>query len=239
MKSLPLLVLATSVATPSVHGLALPQPLIQGAQLYVRALTHFPTQTNVITASALCVVSDAISQAAERRNAALASTPANGSPVPQPHSYYRSLCMSVYGALVYGFVCMYWLRWLNTVVPQSSITPLLVVKKVIINQAVMSPFLNSCFFTWVSFTRDLSLTLGQRAEATRKKLAQDLVPTIVRSCMYWGVAQSVNFWYVSRLLGVQWQLLYVNLSFVLWTSYLALVGYRPTETAATATSKKL
>ena len=212
-------------------GLSLPPPLLHGAQLYVRSLNQFPTTTNIVTASALCVVSDAISQSAERRAASAASTSTLTTAAAKPHSFYRSLCMSVYGAVVYGFVCMHWLRFLNTLVPQKNITPLLVVKKVMINQAIMSPFLNSLFFTWVSFTRDLSLSLRERAAATQRKLAQDLVPTIVRSCVYWGIAQSVNFWYISRLFGVQWQLVYVNLSFVIWTSYLALVGYRAPPTS--------
>jgi hypothetical protein len=139
--------------------------------------------------------------------------------------------MSLYGAVIYGVLVIYWFRWLNGVVPQEGITPLLAVKKVIINQAVMSPLLNSLFFTWVSYTRDLSSSwnFADRTQQLKKKLSQDLIPTIKKSWGYWGVAQFCNFWWISRLWGKEYQLLYVNLSFVLWTSYIAYVGYRKVQ----------
>lgn len=223
---------------------------------YIASLNRNPFTTNVITAAGLCVFSDSISQFVERRAVAAQlqsfekravatqtqtssvtssslSPPSSTAPVllaptVQVHNWYRSLCMSVYGAGIYGVLIIYWFRWLNHVVPQEGITPLLAVKKVVINQAVMSPLLNSLFFAWVSYTRDLSRSwnLTERTEQLKRKLAQDLLPTIKKSWGYWGVAQFVNFWWISRLWGKEYQLLYVNLSFVLWTTYLAYVGYR-------------
>ena len=62
---------------------------------------------------------------------------------------------------------------------------------------------------------------GRRA-FLRRKLDQDLVPTMKRSCVYWGSVQLVNFLYVPQ----RFTLLYTNIGFLIWTVYVSLVGYR-------------
>ena len=233
----------------SVTGMHVPSSKLLSSigSTYIRSLNQNPFTTNVVTAAGLCVLSDSISQLVERRavataaqlkagtvpssSSAMSSTPASlssSSPAVAAHNWYRSFCMFLYGGSIYGVMVIYWFRWLNTVVPQEGITPLLALKKVFINQAVMSPLLNSLFFGWVSYTRDISRSWNftDRTQQLKKKLSQDLLPTIKRSWGYWGVAQFCNFWWISRLWGKEYQLLYVNLSFVLWTTYIAYVGYR-------------
>ena len=197
---------------------------------YSKCLQAQPLLTNVITASALCVLSDFISQSFERSKAkaSFESDRILGkmtSSVPR-HSLYRSLCMGVYGATVYGWLITYWFKLLNSIVPQENITFLLVLKKVTINQFFMSPILNSLFFTYVTLTRELKSNLSQKIRSVKMKLGKDLIPTIKRSCVYWGIIQTINF----SSVPTSYQLLYTNSAFVIWTTYIAFVGFQKLDT---------
>ena len=137
-------------------------------------------------------------------------------------SLYRSLCMSVYGAVVLGWFVSQWFQFLNNLIPRDGITIGRVILKVFINQLIMSPFLNSLFFGYVIFTRDFTSTLTQKYTLLNKKLQVDLLPTIARPCVYWSIVHLYNF----LILPTKYQLLYTNSAFLLWTTYLSLVGYR-------------
>jgi hypothetical protein len=134
--------------------------------------------------------------------------------------------MGVYGATVYGWLITYWFKLLNSIVPQENITFLLVLKKVTINQFFMSPILNSLFFTYVTLTRELKSDLTQKIRSVKMKLGKDLIPTIKRSCVYWGIIQTINF----SSVPTSYQLLYTNSAFVMWTTYIAFVGFQKLET---------
>lgn len=188
---------------------------------YSKSLKLRPLLTNVLTASSLCVVSDSISQAFERSKANAISRN-DAQDAVQTHSWYRSLCMSIYGATVYGWLITYWFKILNHIVPQENITFALVLKKVTINQFFMSPILNSLFFTYVTATRDMTSTLRQKLAQIEKKLKKDLIPTMKRSCVFWGIVQTVNF----SVISTTYQLLYTNTAFVIWTTYIAFVGFQ-------------
>ena len=134
----------------SLHVLvsSLKQPAANIISSYVNLLTTKPMVTNVVTASALAVLSDSISQKAETFQVQTTMNESTAIPPSPQHSWYRSLCMAIYGATVYGYLIIYWFKLLNFLVPQEGITRAKVVLKVCINQLVMSPLLNSLFFTW-------------------------------------------------------------------------------------------
>lgn len=147
----------------------------------------------MVTASIISVTSDAISQTIERRQAAAlskTSRPASSAPAPatmqQGHDLYRSLTMSVYGAVVFGAFVSWWFSVLSRMVgPVTDLQSVL--RKVLVNQVFMSPFLNALFFAWVTLTRspgDRALTLPVRVRALGTKLRVDLAPTILRSVPY-------------------------------------------------------
>ena len=213
-------------------SLALPQQLLHSiGSKYSGCLIARPLLTNVLTASSLCVLSDSVSQSIERRGAATSARDAvkHGLPVAQVmrHSWYRSFCMSVYGASVYGWLVTYWFKILNRLVPQENITFALIVKKVFINQLFMSPTLNGMFFTYVTMTRDVTSTLEQKIAQVKQKLDRDLIPTIKRSCVYWSIVQFINFSYMAT----KWQFLYTNSAFVVWTTYIAFIGFKKMDSA--------
>jgi hypothetical protein len=244
-----LLYIILIVALAAYRGCALaiqPSVVVQSlAQNYIKCLQTAPLLTNVATASALSVCSDgkfmispssvdnsssfrsrisrpfsAVSQAFDR-----ASNPLDENKKPRKHSIYRSFCISVYGAIVYGWLISYWYKFLNALIPPEGITVSKVLLKVGINQAIMAPGLNSLFFTFATLTRDLAVPLETRLATLKKKLRQDLLPTITRSCIYWGIVQFINFSYITK----QYMLLYTNAAFVIWTTYVSYIGFRKTH----------
>ena len=79
----------------------------------------------------------------------------------------------------------------------------------------MSPFLNALFFTFVILTRNntsntinstkrdysgfkkyTTITPPTKLQLLTKKLSQDLLPTIYRSCVYWITLNLLNFKFV-------------------------------------------
>ncbi len=180
---------------------------------YNTVLTSHPLITNMMTAGALSVVSDAVTQRIEReKNINI-----------KAHSYYRSTTMFIYGFIISGGLVSKWFRFLNALFPTSARgPPLRVGQKLFVNQVVMSPILNGLFFSWVVMTRNLSETFQKRLTDLRTKLATDLVPTMARSCLYWGIMNTANF----TVVPISYQLLYTQVGFLLWTSYLSFVGYR-------------
>jgi Mpv17 / PMP22 family len=203
-----------------VKALSLPQNFIQSTLVslknnYVSSLSTNPMLTNVATAGVLAVCSDCISQNIEIAGAKKLKE-------VRPFSFYRSFCMSVYGASVLGWFVSHWFNFLNYLVPKQDITLPRVFLKVFINQLCMSPFLNSLFFGYVIFTRDFKNSLGQKVVIYKQKLDKDLLPTIMRSCVYWSIVHIYNF----LSCPPQYQLLYTNMAFVIWTAYISFVGYK-------------
>jgi Mpv17 / PMP22 family len=190
-------------------------------ETYRGLLRSHPLQTNMVTASILTVASDCISQSMERRIANASSTTTATRTVQ--HDFQRSTAMGIYGAFVFGAFVTWWFSILSRWVPVAAGDLKAVIKKVLVNQVLMSPGLNTVFFTWVVFTRKpFSTTLDQKLTTLREKLRTDLPATIARSCVYWTILNTINF----GLVPTHMQVLFTNMSFLVWTVYLTFVGYR-------------
>ena len=183
---------------------------------YNNALALAPLQTNMASAASLAVLSDSIAQGLAPRE--------NG---PAVWDFERSAWMSVWGAIMSGAVIFYWLRFLTWLCPLARTSLSQLGLKVFVNQLVMSPGLNGGFFAFVVWTRTaprLAFNVAKRQQLMAKYRA-DLLTTCLRSCYFWSVVQTVNF----RVLPPQYGVLFTNAAFVLWTTYLSLVGNRPAK----------
>jgi hypothetical protein len=206
---------ASTTTAAMVSPLSLLKP---AAKLYCSSLATAPIVTNCLTAAALSITSDAIAQNFERTSS---TKEASGAVCGAKHDYARSAWMGLWGYSIAGLLVHYWFVFLNRLFPAAGLTFVGALKKVTVNQIVMSPLLNSMFFSFTTYTRsDVAGTT--RGEYLKRKLAQDLIPTIKRSCAYWGTVQLVNFLYVPQ----RFTLLYTNFGFLVWTIYISLVGYR-------------
>ena len=180
--------------------------------LYCAALAKHPITTNCATAAVLSVTSDAIAQRLERR-----ANPDAG----KHHDVSRTSWMALWGWIISGLLIHYWFIFLNGLFPVEGLTLIGALKKVGVNQLVMSPGLNALFFAFTTYTRG-DVGSGQKLAFLKRKLAADLIPTMKRSCLYWGTIQLVNF----LLIPSRFAILYTNVGFLLWTTYISLVGYR-------------
>ena len=201
---------------------------------YRGLLATHPLRTNMVTASILSVASDAIAQSVERRNAALVRKKQplhhqqQQQQQPQPlqgHDFKRSLAMGVYGAGVFGAFVSEWFKILSRLVPVGPGDWKGVILKVGVNQFFMSPFLNTLFFSWVTFTRSSSSSLSEKASTLKRKLNQDLKPTILRSLVYWSTWNLASF----GIVPPKYLVVTTNLGFLLWTIYVSMVGYRTVQ----------
>lgn len=217
--------LTESLTIPIIDKSLIQSGLITLQMSYIRSLNKAPLITNMLTASTLAVCSDCISQNIElsnKNNSIKLTNNLDNQKEQIRFSFYRSFCMSLYGAFILGWFVTIWFKFLNHLIPREGITLNKVILKVFINQILMSPFLNSLFFGYVILTRDFNNNLQQKFILYKKKLSVDLLPTIARSCVYWSIVHLYNF----LKLPDKYQLLYTNAAFLLWTIYISLIGYR-------------
>ena len=179
---------------------------------YHAALAVAPLATNTASAAGLAVVSDSIAQTLTP------STPTTS------WDFERSAWMAVWGAVMSGALIFYWLRFLSLLFPHARTSAAQLVGKVFVNQLVMSPGLNGAFFAFVIWTRTapkLAMDAAKR-RLLRDKFRADLLSTIARSCVFWSVVQTTNF----RFLPQQYAVVWTNGAFVIWTTFLSLIGNR-------------
>ena len=162
---------------------------------------------------------DATAQALERK-AHVADDSRPGP--PPPHSVSRSASMAVWGFTMSGFVVAQWFKRLNAWFPPSGMTLPRLLKKIAVNQAVISPTFNGLFFGYAIFTRSAGKSFGELWEMYAAKVRQDLGPTIRRSMVYWSSVLLVNF----TVVPVKFNVLFTNLCFFTWTICESGVGDR-------------
>ena len=95
-----------------------------------------------------------------------------------------------------------------------------VIVKVLMNQLLSAPIMNSLFYGYIQFfaTHDLHIPWLQRWAA---KLDSDLYHTQVKSFLIWSPLQFINFYYVPS----QFRLLYTSVGLVCWFAFLSFVGH--------------
>jgi len=194
-------------------GALSPVPLF-GA--YRSALAVAPITTNVISAASLSLFADTIAQSVERA--------VDGSAKQSVWDWARSAWIVVWGGGVSGYALYFWFQLLARLFPHAAISTAQLISKVAVNQLVLSPALNAGFFSFIVITRVppvLSLNAAKRA-LLWQKLQVDLPQTIRRACYYWGVVQTVNF----RLIPLEYNTLWTNGCFLIWTTYLSWVGFK-------------
>jgi len=185
---------------------------------YGTALTAHPLTTNMCTAAVLSGFSDLLAQ-----SCALRESRRKGGQ-PGKLEARRLGWMLLWGFVVKGFVLNIWFRCLESWFPAAGMTMTRALKKVLVDLSFESPTFNTLFFGYAIAT---SGNRGRNSPSFlaeyRDKLAKDLLPTVVRSFVFWGVVQFLNFQYVP---GPYAQTV-TNAAFVAWTAYVSFIGHRP------------
>lgn len=214
----------------------LPTAILSLYQRLSTTLTQSPLMTNMIIAAVLSVVADGISQVLAARSSTATTTSStshsknknSSRPAPFLYDTRRAFWMVPYGAVVSGYGMSLWFGYLATCFPTAHVNWLELVKKLCVNQLVLSPMLSAFFFLFVICTR--SRPIGRMTvpkwKAFQHKITTDLWPTLVRGNIYWPIVQTLNFRFIPAHLTVLW----TNICFVFWTTYICFIGNRTPST---------
>lgn len=183
-------------------------PLRVAGDAYGAALAANPTRTNCATAAVLAVCADRFAQRLTSKE----------------WDARRSGAIAFWGAGVSGYALSKWLALLARWFPQAATSDAQLAAKVFVNQLVCSPGMNAGFFFFVVLTRDAPfLRMSQRNRRDLAlKLRADLPATMARSCAFWVCVQTLNF----RYLPPRYAVFVSNIAFLLWNTYLSLIGHR-------------
>ncbi|XP_017086236.1 mpv17-like protein isoform X1 [Drosophila eugracilis] len=135
---------------------------------------------------------------------------------------------AVMGTAVYAPTLYFWYKWLDRVFPGT--TKIVIVKKLILDQFVLTPYLLTVFYAGMS--------MMEGTEDTFLELREKFVPTFVRSCIFWLPAQALNF----SLVAPRFRVIYMGVCGLIWVNILCWtkrqslpLAMKPKEIETTAT----
>ena len=188
-------------------------PVTALPRAYGNALATSPMTTNIVTAVGLAVAADAAAQKLTASDA--------------DWDWSRTWWMIPWGAVVSGYVMVKWFTFLGGLFPAAATSGIELVKKVFVNQMVLSPGINAGFFAFVILTQapPIARMSGDNWSELKAKLKKDLWPTFMQGNLYWSCVQTLNF----KVLPASLTVASTNFFFLIWTAYLCIVGNQKAE----------
>ncbi|XP_016995094.2 mpv17-like protein isoform X1 [Drosophila takahashii] len=113
---------------------------------------------------------------------------------------------AVMGTAVYAPTLYFWYKWLDRTFPGT--TKVVIVKKLVLDQFVLTPYLLTVFYAGMS--------MMEGSEDTFLELREKFVPTFVRSCIFWLPAQALNF----SLVAPRFRVIYMGVCGLIWVNIL-------------------
>jgi len=189
---------------------------------YMRLLNTRPYLTKATTAGGVMFLGDSIQQGIEHRARAkqwraapqqqphhnLASVPSvtpkqsltvKATVEPEPRfslDVVRAGRMAAFGVCFLGPVMHNWFNFLERILPGATAGP--VFKKMLVDQAVMSPAFTAIFFT------ALGAMEGRSFGEIKQTLTEKFWPTLITNYYVWPAGQILNFYVVPVQLRVLW-----------------------------------
>ncbi|KAJ4701640.1 PXMP2/4 family protein 4 [Melia azedarach] len=124
----------------------------------------------------------------------------------------RMLCIAAYGMLMLGPSQHLWFNSVSKVLPKQDV--LTTLKKLFIGQAVYGPSITSIFFSYNAALQ------GENAGEIIARLKHDLLPTLVRSLLFWPISNFFTYKFTPAYLQ---PLVNSSCSYV-WTIYLTYMA---------------
>ncbi|EDV52104.1 mpv17-like protein isoform X1 [Drosophila erecta] len=170
--------------------------LISGVRTLFR---RYPFVTNSAIYGSLYVGAEYSQQFASKRWLATASE-------QEDIDYATIGRYAVMGTAVYAPTLYLWYKWLDRAFPGT--TKVIIVKKLVLDQFVLTPYLLTVFYAGMSImegSEDISLELREK-----------FVPTFMRSCIFWLPAQALNF----SLVAPRFRVIYMGICGLIWVNIL-------------------
>ncbi|EDX10540.1 mpv17-like protein isoform X1 [Drosophila simulans] len=166
----------------------------------VRNLFHrYPFVTNSAIYGSLYVGAEYSQQFASKRWLATASK-------PEDIDYATIGRYAVMGTAVYAPTLYLWYKWLDRAFPGT--TKVIIVKKLVLDQFVLTPYLLTVFYAGMS--------IMEGSEDIFLELREKFVPTFMRSCIFWLPAQALNF----SLVAPRFRVIYMGICGLIWVNIL-------------------
>ncbi|KAK4876735.1 hypothetical protein RN001_009241 [Aquatica leii] len=115
----------------------------------------------------------------------------------------------IFGTCIQGPILTVWYRWLDSKFVGKA--PSMIVKKVLIDQFVLTPHL-----VWLFF---VAMSIMEGKKNIFEECKQKYIPTFQKSCMFWLPAQTVNFF----LMPPAFRVVYVGMCSFMWVNILCYV----------------
>eukprot|EP01029_Cantina_marsupialis_P005083 TRINITY_DN15418_c0_g1_i1.p1 TRINITY_DN15418_c0_g1~~TRINITY_DN15418_c0_g1_i1.p1 ORF type:complete len:186 (-),score=31.94 TRINITY_DN15418_c0_g1_i1:121-678(-) len=167
-----------------------------------------PFAFNIISTSVLSFFGDGIAQQFDS---------------DEGYSLKRGLRMGLFGMLVSGPPMYCWFKYINQKIVGRSMRD--VMKKVLLTQSVVSPIMNSTFFGYIEFWKQIDAEVfdtKDMIESYRARIKGDLIRAMSISTGFWIPAQMVNFKFTPSFLQLPVTAVYN----VIWCAIISYIGYR-------------
>ncbi|EDW94863.1 mpv17-like protein isoform X1 [Drosophila yakuba] len=166
----------------------------------VRTLFHrYPFVTNSAIYGSLYVGAEYSQQFASKRWLSTASE-------REDIDYATIGRYAVMGTAVYAPTLYLWYKWLDRAFPGT--TKVIIVKKLVLDQFVLTPYLLTVFYAGMS--------IMEGSEDIFLELREKFVPTFMRSCIFWLPAQALNF----SLVAPRFRVIYMGICGLIWVNIL-------------------
>ena len=203
---------AVSAARPAVPKTVLAlrggfNPITALPRAYGSALASSPMATNIVTAAGLAVAADAVAQKLTGDGA--------------DWDFARTFWMVPWGALVSGYAMVKWFTFLGGLFPDAATSAIELVKKVFVNQMVLSPASTPDSSPSSSHPSAADRAhVGRELSELKAKLKKDLWPTFMKTALV--VRPDIE------LQGAAGEphVLSTNVAFLIWTAHLCIVANR-------------
>jgi len=178
-------------------------------QAYTFSLVTRPYFTNFITSGVIISLGDLCAQNLERHYTANGSNWDSG----------RFLRAFVWGCLT-GPVQVFWFRFLDSKIGVAK-TVKHAAKKMMINQTVFAPTMNTSYFAFIKATEHYHEGYMRVMEEFVNLMNQSFIKTMMSSFVVFPAVHMINF----TLIPVQYRVIWVSGWLVGWNCFLSLVGH--------------
>jgi len=180
-------------------------------------MDNHPVVTNALVYGGLYTLAEVSQQQIQNKFQPGDKSPKGGVSSGQlPHLDMSSVKRyAIMGTIVFPPILTKWYHWLDARFPCT--TGSVVMKKLILDQFILTPWLLAIFFIGMSYLE------GKRGNSMLKECQNKFIKTFTLDCLYWLPIQALNFLFVPAGLRVA----YIGVTTFIWLNVLCYIKSVP------------
>jgi len=180
-------------------------------------MDNHPVVTNALVYGGLYTLAEVSQQQIQNKFQPRDKSPKGGVSSGQlPHLDMSSVKRyAIMGTIVFPPILTKWYHWLDARFPCT--TGSVVMKKLILDQFILTPWLLAIFFIGMSYLE------GKRGNSMLKECQNKFIKTFTLDCLYWLPIQALNFLFVPAGLRVA----YIGVTTFIWLNVLCYIKSVP------------